>query len=120
MAYETLLLTREDGFAVITLNRPPANAISEELIRELNAALNELRDDATVRAPLARPLRADRLDLERAIARLSPGYRAAFVLHDVEGFDHKEVADLLGIAEGTSKSQVFKARLKLRGFLGKR
>jgi enoyl-CoA hydratase/carnithine racemase len=50
MAYETLLLTREDGFAVITLNRPPANAISEELIRELNAALNELRDDATVRA----------------------------------------------------------------------
>ncbi|HEX2440214.1 MAG TPA: enoyl-CoA hydratase-related protein [Methylomirabilota bacterium] len=50
MAYETPLLTREDGFAVITLNRPPANAISEELIRELNAALNELRDDATVRA----------------------------------------------------------------------
>ena len=50
MAYETLLLTREDGFAVITLNRPPANAISEELIRELNAALNELRDDAAVRA----------------------------------------------------------------------
>jgi enoyl-CoA hydratase/carnithine racemase len=45
-----MLLTREDGFAVITLNRPPANAISEELIRELNAALNELRDDATVRA----------------------------------------------------------------------
>ena len=39
------------------------------------------------------------------------------MLHDVEGFDHKEVAGLLGIAEGTSKSQVFKARLKLRGFL---
>ena len=50
MAYETLLLSREDGFAVITLNRPPANAISEELIRELNGALNELRDDAAVRA----------------------------------------------------------------------
>src|SRR4029079_19246453 len=50
MAYETLLLRREDGFAVITLNRPPANAISEELIRELNGALNELRDDAAVRA----------------------------------------------------------------------
>ena len=52
--------------------------------------------------------------------RLPEGCREAFVLHDVEGFDHKEVADLLGIAEGTSKSQVFKARLKLRGFLGKR
>jgi enoyl-CoA hydratase/carnithine racemase len=50
MAYETLLLDREEGFAVITLNRPPANAISETLIRELNAALNELRDDAAVRA----------------------------------------------------------------------
>jgi RNA polymerase sigma-70 factor (ECF subfamily) len=58
-----------------------------------------------------------RMDLERAIARLPEGCREAFVLHDVEGFDHKEVARHLGIAEGTSKSQVFKARLKLRGYL---
>lgn len=58
-----------------------------------------------------------RLDLERAIARLPEGCREAFVLHDVEGFDHKEVGNLLGIAEGTSKSQVFKARLKLRTLL---
>ena len=42
------------------------------------------------------------------------------MLHDVEGFDHKEVGKLLGIAEGTSKSQVFKARMKLRALLGKR
>ena len=39
------------------------------------------------------------------------------MLHDVEGFDHKEVGELLGIAEGTSKSQVFKARLRLRALL---
>lgn len=58
-----------------------------------------------------------RLDLERAIAKLPEGCREAFVLHDVEGFDHKEVGNLLGIAEGTSKSQVFKARLKLRAYL---
>jgi len=58
-----------------------------------------------------------RLDLERAIERLPEGCREAFLLHDVEGFDHKEVGELLGIAEGTSKSQVFKARMKLRGFL---
>lgn len=58
-----------------------------------------------------------RIDLERAIARLPAGCREAFVLHDVEGLDHKEVGDLLGIAEGTSKSQVFKARTKLRSFL---
>jgi RNA polymerase sigma-70 factor, ECF subfamily len=58
-----------------------------------------------------------RIDLERAIERLPPGCREAFVLHDVEGFDHKEVGGLLGIAEGTSKSQVFKARMKLRAML---
>ena len=63
---------------------------------------------------------AERIDLERAMQQLPEGCREVFVLHDVEGFDHKEVANLLGIAEGTSKSQVFKARLKLRGFLGKR
>ncbi len=50
MAYETLLLSREDSIAVITLNRPPANAISEPLIRELNLALIELQGDAAVRA----------------------------------------------------------------------
>ena len=61
-----------------------------------------------------------RLDLERAVERLPEGCREAFVLHDVEGFDHKEVGKLLGIAEGTSKSQVFKARMKLRALLGKR
>jgi len=61
-----------------------------------------------------------RIDLERALERLPPGSREAFVLHDVEGFDHKEVADMLGIAEGTSKSQVFKARMKLRALLRSR
>ena len=61
-----------------------------------------------------------KLDLDRAIERLPDGCREAFVLHDVEGFDHKEVGALLGIAEGTSKSQVFKARLKLRAILGER
>jgi enoyl-CoA hydratase/carnithine racemase len=50
MAYEALILTREESFAVITLNRPPANAITEPLIRELNAALNELQTDDAVRA----------------------------------------------------------------------
>ena len=59
----------------------------------------------------------DRITLESAIARLPPGYRAAFVLHDVEGYDHEEVARLLGCAVGTSKSQLHKARTKLRKIL---
>src|SRR5437667_343800 len=50
MAYETLLFAREESFAIITLNRPPANAISEPLMRELNAALNSVAGDDTVRA----------------------------------------------------------------------
>ena len=60
-----------------------------------------------------------RLDLQRAIARLPRGCRAVFLLHDVEGYEHREVADLLGIAVGTSKSQLHKARLRLRSLLGR-
>ena len=61
-----------------------------------------------------------RLDLERAIGQLPDGCRTAFVLHDVEGFEHHEIAKLLGISEGTSKSQVHKARLRLRAMLSER
>ena len=62
----------------------------------------------------------DRMDLERALTQLPEGCRTAFVLHEVEGLEHREVADILGIAEGTSKSQVHKARLRLRSILGRR
>ena len=62
----------------------------------------------------------DRIDLERALAELPEGCRAAFLLHDVEGLEHREVSEVLGIAEGTSKSQVHKARLRLRGLLRSR
>ena len=61
----------------------------------------------------------NRLDLERAIGQLPAGCRAAFLLHDVEGFEHQEVAVILGIATGTSKSQVHKARMRLRGLLAR-
>jgi RNA polymerase sigma-70 factor (ECF subfamily) len=59
----------------------------------------------------------DRIALERAISQLPPGYRTVFVLHDVEGYEHDEIARTLGVSEGTSKSQLHKARLKLRGLL---
>ena len=59
----------------------------------------------------------DRITLESAIAQLPPGYRAAFILHDVEGYEHEEVARILGCAVGTSKSQLHKARTKLRKIL---
>lgn len=55
-----------------------------------------------------------RLDLDTAIAGLPPGARTVFVLHDIEGYDHGEIAGLTGIAVGTSKAQLFRARRLLR------
>ena len=59
----------------------------------------------------------DRLQLQRAIDKLPPGYRTVFVLHDVEGFEHNEIAQMVGCSIGNSKSQLHKARLKLRDYL---
>jgi RNA polymerase sigma-70 factor (ECF subfamily) len=98
----------------------------------VNLCIDYLRSRAARQARLTGPLEPDRLlptrgtarespvtriDLEGAIASLPPGSRAAFLLHDVEGFEHREMADLLGIAEGTSKSQVHKARMRIRALL---
>ena len=84
-----------------------------------NTRLTDTLDDESLFEPAApRETPIARIDLERAIASLPDGCRAAFVLHDVEGFDHREVGKILGIAEGTSKSQLFKARMKLRTMLG--
>ena len=59
----------------------------------------------------------DRIALDKAIGQLPPGYRTVFVLHDVEGHEHEEIARMLGCSVGTSKSQLHKARMKLRGLL---
>lgn len=59
----------------------------------------------------------DRINLENALKQLPPGYRSVFVLHDIEGHEHEEIARILGVAVGTSKSQLHKARMKLRGLL---
>ena len=61
---------------------------------------------------------AERMDLERAFERLPPGFRAVLVLHDVEGYRHRDIAKLLGISAGTSKSQLSRARARLREDLG--
>jgi RNA polymerase sigma-70 factor (ECF subfamily) len=59
----------------------------------------------------------DRLQLQRAIDALPPGYKSIFVLHDVEGYEHNEIAEMVGCSIGNSKSQLHKARLKLRELL---
>jgi RNA polymerase sigma-70 factor (ECF subfamily) len=62
----------------------------------------------------------DKIALDNAIAQLPDGYKNVFVLHDVEGFEHEEVARILGCSVGTSKSQLHKARLKLQKLLRKK
>ncbi len=58
-----------------------------------------------------------RYDLEKAIGQLPPGYRQIIILHDIEGYKHKEIAEILDITEGTSKSQLFHARKTVRNYL---
>jgi RNA polymerase sigma-70 factor (ECF subfamily) len=59
----------------------------------------------------------DRLQLQKAVEDLPPGYRTIFVLHDVEGYEHNEIATIVGCSIGNSKSQLHKARMKLRDML---
>ena len=59
----------------------------------------------------------DRLQLQRAVEALPPGYRMIFLLHDVEGYEHNEIAGMVGCSIGNSKSQLHKARMKLRDLL---
>ena len=84
--------------------------------------VNPTRDEPVVRDPGQNDRRlsgcVDRIVLKRAIAQLPPGYRAAFVLYDVEGYKHGEIARLMQWSIGNSKSQVFKARRKMRALIG--
>jgi RNA polymerase sigma-70 factor (ECF subfamily) len=59
----------------------------------------------------------DRITLQAAINELAPGYRAMFILHDIQGYEHNEIAQMFGCSAGNSKSQVHKARMRLRELL---
>jgi RNA polymerase sigma-70 factor, ECF subfamily len=99
-----LMQLRRKGLAVVPL---------EETI--------ETEEESPRKEPGAEDVRLagsiDRLQLEHAIADLPPGYRAVFLLHDVEGYEHNEIARIVGCSIGNSKSQLHKARMKLRAFL---
>jgi RNA polymerase sigma-70 factor (ECF subfamily) len=94
----------------------------------VNAALQSLRrvDARTKReAPVSDeiPIAPEQVDsllqrrLQRALDRLPEGMREVLILHDVEGYTHEEIGDVLGVTSGTSKSQLFKARAKMRSLL---
>jgi RNA polymerase sigma-70 factor (ECF subfamily) len=103
--------------------RLAVNAALSHRARRANAPALDANGDAGVSAervvavtPDARDL-ALRKQLERALSRLPVGYRTVIVLHDIEGLEHEEVASILGCHVGTSKSQLHKARGKLREVL---
>lgn len=73
------------------------------------------RDFGTIDLRLSGSL--DRVNLQRAVDQLPPGYKAAFILHDVQGYEHNEIAEMLGCSIGNSKSQLHKARMRLRDLL---
>ncbi|HEX5004931.1 MAG TPA: RNA polymerase sigma factor [Gemmatimonadales bacterium] len=80
---------------------------------------NRYSDDerALAAAPSRRTSPEAAMDLEVAVKRLPDGAREVFVLHDVEGFKHEEIGEMLGLATGTSKSQLHRARMALRTWL---
>lgn len=77
-----------------------------------------IEDAARAAEPARRSTQGLAMDLERAIADLPDGARTVFVLHDVEGWKHREIAEHAGIAVGTSKTQLHRARQLLRAALG--
>ncbi|MBL7825141.1 MAG: RNA polymerase sigma factor [Saprospiraceae bacterium] len=93
----------------------------------IRTALSSVRAQKAIFEPLETKHDSTHLDwglqeidahyLEQAIQSLSDGYRAVFVMAEVEGFSHKEIAETLGISEGTSKSQLFYAKKRLREIL---
>ncbi len=105
----------------LTVNQVLMHFRKRSVKSELTTEDGEMPDsvDPDTINPESMPI-IDRIAIEIAIAQLPPGYRTVFVLHDVEGYEHEEIARILRCSAGTSKSQLHKARLKLRRLLRQR
>jgi RNA polymerase sigma-70 factor (ECF subfamily) len=88
-----------------------------ELARKRKRSLVEVEGEWEREVPGPAPDPGERMDLERALELLPPGFRTVLVLHDVEGFTHQEIGSQLGITDGTSKSQLHGARKAMRRLL---
>jgi RNA polymerase sigma-70 factor, ECF subfamily len=125
--YRKIGTFRGDSAFSTWLHRLAVNVVLMHLRRKglpqvsLEETLEPAQDDGPRKDIGARDLTLsgsiDRVTLERAIENLPPGYRLVFVLHDVEGYEHNEIAEMLDCSIGNSKSQLHKARMKLRDLL---
>ena len=114
--WDKLRSFRGDSAFSSWLHRLAVNVVLNErrtTSRRERRVLSAEDPDGVVGAQHAAPLPLN-IDLERAIAELPDGAREVFVLYDIEGYGHGEIAALVGIAEGTSKAQLFRARRLLR------
>jgi RNA polymerase sigma-70 factor (ECF subfamily) len=100
-----LMYLRKKGLPVVSMDEAMEPASEGNLSRSFGSS------DLTLTGSI------DRMALENAVAALPAGYRLVFVLHDVEGYEHHEIAIMLNCSVGNSKSQLHKARLKLRDML---
>ena len=103
-----LMRLRKKSLVTSSLEETGGQGSEDSRVREFGAA--DMKLTGTV----------DRMALEKAIQTLPVGYRMIFHLHDVEGYEHKEIAGLMGCSVGNSKSQLHKARMKLRELLQRR
>jgi RNA polymerase sigma-70 factor (ECF subfamily) len=105
----------------LTVNQVLMHFRKRSVRSELTTEDGEMPESAEIGTdqPTAMPI-IDRIALEAAIAELPPGYRSVFVLHDVQGYEHEEIAKILKCNVGTSKSQLHKARMKLRRLIQQR
>ena len=115
-AWQKLSSFRGDSAFSTWLNRVTVNVVlgDRRSTARREARIKPAGDDVPVDLSASVPSPGQALDLERSIAALPDGARAVFVLHDVEGYRHKEIARLIGVAEGTSKAQLHRARKLLR------
>lgn len=118
-AWERLSTWRGDAAFGTWLHRLTVNVVLESFRSERRrlARVSLAGDDDEVDAAVPAREPGDALDLERAIARLPRGARTVFVLHDVEGYRHGEIATMTGLAEGTLRAQLCRARRLLMEML---
>lgn len=88
--------------------------------RRLLSLIDDGHPESVESASPAAPAPADAIDVDRALADLPDGYREVVILHDLNGYTHREIAAMLDIQEGTSKSQLNRGRARLRQLLAKR
>ena len=120
-AFRGLEKFRGDAQLSTWMYRLAVNAALSHATRTQARQKRDLGEEALMALPAEDAPATDprlRARLERALADLPAGYRAVLVLHDVEGLQHEEIASILGCRVGTSKSQLHKARAKMREMLG--